>query len=49
MAYILHDNTLIVINTVTYTINDESLEWLKFGGFGELINLPNFHLPNYYA
>jgi len=32
-----------------YTVNDESLEWLKFGGFGKLIKFANFHLPTYYG
>jgi len=37
-----------VENISSSTVNDESLEWQKFGRFGELINLPNFHLPTYY-
>jgi len=37
---------IIIIDTIKiriiikqYTINDENLEWLKFGGFGKLIEL----------
>jgi len=29
-----------------FTVNDESLEWLKFGGFGELIKFAKLSSTN---
>jgi len=35
-----------VLNTVYNTINNKSLEWIKFGEFGELMKFANLSFTN---
>jgi len=43
---ILHASFNTLADSPTDTVNDKSLEWLKFGGFGELIKFTKLSSTN---
>jgi len=46
MGLVLIENAEFIYHQITNTVNDENLEWLKFGGFGKLIKFAKLSSAN---